>query len=192
MKPEREPSTILFFGNMTCQGQRFWGTTPLSGEYWFGYALVRGSLFVSQARKRLGKLWGKPWGELRGISCEKIRRFGCIKIRVKSPNIFAKFSRHFPRRVSNQVSQRLLPGVPPTSGQQKRQSVLYDNFLRIPSQNGCCGPGVRFLPSFHSQGTQVSRKVAGWRSHVDALEVCCWVHRAERIRPNTIVLGWRL
>ena len=56
------------------------------------------------------------------------RRFGCIKIGVKSPKMFAKFSRHFSRRVSNQVSQRLLPGVPPTSGQHGRQSVLYDNF----------------------------------------------------------------
>ena len=48
--------------------------------------------------------------------------------------------------------------------------MLYDNFLRIPSQNGCCGPSVRVLPSLHSQRTQVSRKVAGWRSHIDALE----------------------
>ena len=125
---------------------------------------------LSQARKRLGKPWGKPWGKLRGTSCEKFRRFGCVKIGVKSPKMFAKFSRHFSRRISKLVSQRLLPGVPPTSGQHGRQSVLYDSFLRIPSQNGCCGPSVR-LPSLHSQGTQVSRKVAGWCSHIEVLEV---------------------
>ena len=38
-------------------------------------------------------------------------------------------------------------------------------FSEIPSQNGCCGPSVRLLPSLHSQGTQVSRKVAGWLSY---------------------------
>ena len=50
---------------------------------------------------------------------------------VKSPKIFAKFSRHFSRRISNQVSQRLLPDVPQpqvnTGG--SLDSVLYDNFL---------------------------------------------------------------
>ena len=49
--------------------------------------------------------------------------------------------------------------------------MLYDNFPRIPSQKGCCGPSVRVLQSLHSQGTQVSRKVAGWRFHIDAFEV---------------------
>ena len=156
MKPEREPSTILFFGNMTLSRTEVLRDHPFVWRILIGYALVRGSLFVSQARKRLGKPWGKPWGKLRGTSCEKFRRFGCVKIGVKSPKCSAKFSRHFSRRVSNQVSQRLSQGVPPTSGQHGRQSVLYDNFLRIPSQNGCCGPSARFLPSIHSQGTQVS------------------------------------
>ena len=76
MKPEREPSTILFFGNMTCQGQRFWGTTPLSGEYWLRYALVRGSVLVSQARKNVwdkrGENLGENWGEFR------VKNFGVL------------------------------------------------------------------------------------------------------------------
>ena len=72
---------------------------------------------------------------------------------------------------SKQVSQRLLPGAPPTTGQHGRQSVLCDKFLRIPSQNGCCGSSVRLLPSLHSQETQVSRKAAGWRSRIEVLQV---------------------
>ena len=85
--------------------------------------------------------------------------------------MFAKFPWHFLRRISKQVSQRLLPGVPPPSGQQRRQSVLHVKFLSIPSQNGCCGPSVRLLPSLPSQETQVSRKVAGRCSHIEVLEV---------------------
>ena len=149
MKPEslREggPSTILFFGNVTCQGQRFSGTIPLSG----------------------------------GASCETIG----VWLRKNRGQISKSFREVFAKH-SKQVSQRLLPGVPPTSAQQGRQSVLYDKSPRISSQNGCCGPSVRLLPSLYSQETPVSRKVAGWRSHIEALEV-----RAERIRPNTIVLG---
>ena len=56
-----------FFCNVTCKGQRFWGTTPLSGEYWFGYAWI-GATFCSQARKRLGNRGenlAENWGEFR-------------------------------------------------------------------------------------------------------------------------------
>ena len=72
-------------------------TTFLFGEHWSGYPLVRGTFCLNffQAQKRLGKPWEKPWGKLRGISCEKFRRFGCITIGVKSPKnvreIFAAF-----------------------------------------------------------------------------------------------------
>ena len=113
-----------------------------------------------------GENLGENRGELR------VKNFAVLATQNRgqiSPNfreVFAAFS----QRISKQVSQRLLPGVPPTSRQHGRQSVLYDNFLRIPSQNGCCGPSVRLLLCLHSQETQASRKVAGWRSSIAALD----------------------
>ena len=72
MKPEREPSTILFFWQSDLSRTGFEGLPLCLANIDFDMPWLRGAFLFPRQGKRLGKTVGKNLGEkLRGTSCEK-------------------------------------------------------------------------------------------------------------------------
>ena len=191
MEPKREPSTILFSGNVTCQGQRLWMTTLLFGEYWFGYALVRGNFFFP-GTETCGKTVGKPWGKTEGNFVWKLSPFWLHKNRGQISKTFrdvfaaffaedfeASFAEVIARGSINLRSTREAVGALRQFSEDTKPGWLLWSKCSSPlkpplSRNTREQKGCGVVLSYWSFG--------GFS----------WVHLAGRTWPNTIVLGWLL